>query len=445
MANPPARSKEPRTAVRGFLNLAAAQPDFGTLAQTSVGAVSQLGGAGLLYGEDNLVPVLALAAAQQSGTAFRCLERRAEFLEGTGFAVPERDPATGELKNPAQAGTLGDTPWPGHPGKTANDLWAVLCSYGAYNNGAAGTVLYNNGSTIGEVHVVPFASVRKTVNGTYLLNHKFGRKGFRAAATTEHLPFDSGKKTVLAVLRRAKELDPKTKKRYGQPGQMFYLYTSKAGQEDYPLPPQWAGLEAVLADASYSRYELDEVNRGFAVKGMLAFIGQDNDTVRDEDGLTARDRTDEMLRRYTQQGAREQGVERESIMVFDAATKDLVPVWIPMATTVDLKWLSEKKEAIGQEVCRHIGIPPILAGFAKAGQLGAAQEILNAVQLTQDSLEGTRRMLLRGFWRLMPSMLGQVPGQRKPLSFVDPAVLATLTTDEKRALAGYSAATTPAP
>lgn len=430
--------QKPRAAssVRGFLNYAAALPDYGVLPQKDIAPFSKEGGAGLVYGEGNAVPIIAMAAAQQSGTAYRCLERRSQMLEGTGFPVPIKDPAAPGY-DAAKLNTMGDTPVPGHPGKTANDLWAEICSYGGFLNGDAALVRYNAGGRVGEIHNLPFGSVRKTRNGAYLLNHKFGRKGFSRGDTTEHLPFDDDPKTVRAVLKRAREIDPKTKKPYGQPGQILYIYGPKAGEEDYPLPPHWAGLEAVLTDTSYANYDLSEVRTGFNAKGILVMIGKADDSVKDENGKTEKDRQDELLRSYTQQGAIEQGVLRESIMVLDADTKEEAPLWIATATTVDLRWLSEKKEAVAQEVCRHIGIPPVLVGFAKAGQLSATQEIINAVQLTQDSLEPLRKVLLRGFVRLMPELAGLVPGQRKPLAFVDPAIMAHLTPEEIRALGGY--------
>jgi len=431
MADQPNATKNPRPSasgqVRGFLNLSAPLPDFGAVKQKREELTGPSGAQGLLFGGSNTVPVLAMAAAHQSGTAYRCLERRAQFLEGAGFPMPERNPLTGLLVRPEEAGTMGETPVPGHPGKNANDLWAELSSYGAYNNAAAVLVRYRGKAgnyAIGEVHVLDFRAVRKTVNGTYLLNHKFGRKDFSQSHTTEHLPFNPDPKQVRKEMQAEMELAAKGKKPYVQAGQIFYIYTPKAGEEDYPLPPHWAGLEAVLADAAYARYDLEEVERGFAAKGMLAFIGKQDDQTQDEDGNTERDRTDLMLQRYTGAGAREQGVPRESIMVFDAESQDLVPKWIPMATTVDLKWLSEKKEAVGQEVCRHIGIPPILAGFAKAGQLGAVQEIVNAANLTQNSVESLRKLLLRALWRLLPTLNGIVPGK------LDPAALAAVITPQ---------------
>lgn len=429
--------------MRGFLNLSLPVPESGAQAQKDLGTYA-LGGAGVAFGAGNTVPVVAMAAAHQSGTAYRCLERRAQFLEGTGFPVPTPDPVTGAVK-PEEVGTLGETAVPGHNGqKLANDLWAELCSYGSYNNGAAVLVRYNNAGAIGEVHTLPFGAVRRTANGTFLLNHKFGRRNFNRADTTEHLPFNPDPKQAKKEMADGKKLAAEKNKPYSQPGQIYYIYTPKAGEEDYPLPPHWAGLEDVLADGAYARFDLDEVRNGFNAKGMIVFIGEDDDNAVDEHGKTKKDYTNDELDKFTLQGA--DGAGRSSVMVFDVKTKDAAPLWIPMNTATAIEKLDAKKEAVGQTVCRHIGIPPILAGFAKAGQLGAATEIINAVQLTQDSLEPLRKCLLRAFWRLMPALKGHVPGQRKPLAFVDPAIMAKLTDGEIRELGGFSATpATPTP
>lgn len=378
------------------------------------------GGRALSFGEGNTLPLVALDAALDSGTTYRCLERRAQFLEGLGF------------------GKEGEIEVPGQPGKTANDLWSEWCSYGAYNNGAAGLIRYNNEKELAERYVVPFHAVRKTDKGTFLLNHRYGRKGYKPKDTTEHAPFDPRPDVIDQVLQRAEDLvrenDPSSGK-VGQPGQILYAYKPKAGEEDYPLPPHWAGLEDSLSDAEYSRFDYEEVRNGFFPTAMLTLVGEQDNGQEGEDDKTEEDRTDEELRNFT--GNNNTGTGRKKLLVLEAKTKEQAPVLTPFNGTSNLDKLIEKRESIGQIVCRNIGIPPILAGFAKPGQLGAAQEILNAVELTQDSLEPLRKMLLRGFWRLMPELNGQEPGLKKPISFLPPEVLNELTSDEKRKLGGY--------
>ena len=429
---PTAARKKPRAdLVRGFFNMAspAALPDVAP--QKDLGSGNATGGKGLAYGPGNTVPQIALDAALASGTAYRCLERRTAFLVGMG--LPE---------------TLAALPVPGHAGKEAGELWGELCSDLAYFNGAAFLVRYANDKSIGEVHLLPFPSVRKTDKGTYLLNHRFGRKNYSQRDNTEHLPFDPDPKAVKSLLKLAKEINEKTRLPNGQPGQILYAYIAKAGEKDYPLPPHWAGLEDVLLDTELSRFDLEEVRNGFFPNAVLTMIGEEDNETEDENGMTQVDRTNEMLRGFT--GLGNTGAGREKLAVFNAKTKEQAPVLQAFNATTNLEKLDAKKEAVGQVICRHIGIPPILAGFAKAGQLGAAQEILNAVELTQDDLAPLQRKGLRTLARLLPALANVAVGAKKPISFLPPEVLAVLTVDEKRKLAGYQplpagAAPTPSP
>lgn len=398
----------------------AAPPTLPAVVPSKATETAASGGRGIAYGAGNTIPAVCLDAALDSGTTYRCLERRAQFLEGSGF------------------GPAGDFDVPGQPGKTANDLWSEWCSYAAYNNGAAALVRYNRAGQMAERYVLPFHSIRKTDKGTFLLNHKYGRKGFSAKGTTEHSPFDNSKEVVQQVVAWADTpVDPRNPDgpKHGQPGQILYVYKPKAGEEDYPLPPHWPGLEDTLADAEYARFDYEEVRNGFFASAMLTLIGEQDNATEGEDGKTEQDRTDDELRSFT--GNTNQPGGRKKLFVMEAKTKEEAPILTPFNGNTNVEKLIAKRESIGEIVCRNIGIPPILAGFAKPGQLGAAQEILNAVELTQESLEPLRKLLVRQFWRLMPELDGQQPGVKKPISFLPQAVLDELTPDEKRALGGY--------
>jgi hypothetical protein len=437
MAKKPAAllSQSPRTGttVRGFYNVATATALPDVTPQRDLGTGNATGGKGLMYGPGNTVPQIALDAALNSGTAYRCLERRTAFLVGMGLP-------------PAFA----ERPVPGHPGKTYDELWGEECSDFAYFNGVAFLVRWSMESPTtgipGEVHLLPFPSVRKTDKGTYLLNHKFGRKGYKANENTEHFPFDNSPEAIQAVLDRAEEPvnpDQPEGAKHGQPGQILYAYIAKAGEKDYPLPPHWAGLEDVLLDTELSKFDLEEVRNGFFPNGVLTLIGEQDDQTEDEDGLTQSERTNEALRDFTGNGTNQTG--RDKLLVLEAKTKEQAPILTPFNGTTNMEKLDAKKESTGMVVCRHIGIPPILAGFAKAGQLGAAQEILNAVELTQDDLAPLQSKALRTLALLLPELKGAKVGAKKPISFLPPEVLAVLTVDEKRKLGGYDALPAEAP
>lgn len=420
---PPAAAKSARaaTTVRAFYNVAPAALLPEVVAQKDLGTGNATGGKGLAYGAGNTVPQVALDAALASGTAYRCLERRTAFLVGMG--LPE---------------ALAALPVPGHRGKSAGELWGETCSDFAYFNGAAFLVRYANDLSIGEVHLLPFPSVRKTDKGSFLLNHKFGRKAYSARDNTEHLPFDPDPKAVRALLKFAKELNPKTRQPNGQPGQILYAYIAKAGEKDYPLPPHWAGLEDVLLDTELSKFDLEEVRNGFFPNGVLTLVGEQDDQTVDEGGLTQVERTNEALRGFT--GLGDNAAGRDKLLVLEAKTKEQAPILTPFTGTTNIEKLDAKKDSTGMAVCRHIGIPPILAGFSKAGQLGASQEILNAVELTQDDLAPLQAKALRTLTLVLPALAGAKIGAKKPISFLPPEVLAVLTADEKRKLGGYGPA-----
>lgn len=379
------------------------------------------GGRVIAYGVGNVLPQVALEAALNSGTCARAVEKLGAFIEGTGF--PE---------------SIADLEVPGRPGYTIGEAWTETCSYGAHNKGAAFLIKYNNAGEIGEVHILPFGSVRKTDRGTFMLSHKFGRKGFKVKDATEHMPFNDDPDVVRAILERAElPVNPNQPDgpKIGQSGQILYAYARKAGEEDYPLPPYWPGVEDVLADSEYARFDLDEVRGGFNAKGLLALIGKQDDQTPGKDGRTDAQDTDVELAKFTNAGARAEGESRKSILVLDVESKDAVPVWVAMNTSVALDKIDAKKEALGQTVCRHVGVPPILCGFAKPGQLGAAQEILNAVEMTQDDVLPLRKTLYRAFTRVIKAAAGQPIGNRKPISFIPPELMAALTPEEKRRMA----------
>ncbi|NVO33280.1 hypothetical protein [Hymenobacter lapidiphilus] len=420
----PARTISAAPAMRAF-NMAV-PPTLPAVVAVRGTATAPSGGKAIAYGEGDTAPQVCLDAALDSGTAYRALERRAQFLEGTGFPVPVTDPRAAGY-DPSLLNTMGHTPVPGQPGKTANDLWSEWCGYGAYNNGAAALIRYAADATMEERYVVPFHAVRKTTKATFLLNHKIGRKGYRGADSTEHGAFDPRPEIIAAILELAeqplKESAPDGPK-HGQPGQILYAYAPRPGQEDYPYPPHYAGLEDVLTDAEYARFDYEEVRNGFFPSAMLTIIGEEDSTTKDANGDTQQDRTDAELRGFT--GNNNSGTGRKKLFVMEAATKEQAPILTPFNGNTNVEKLIEKRDSIGQIVCRNIGIPPILCGFAKPGQLGATQELVNAAELTQRSLEPLRQLLLRSFLRIMPELVGLLPGQHSPVEIAK-TVQATAT------------------
>lgn len=368
------------------------------------------------FGRENVLPQAWLDAVLQSGTAYSCLEKRKAFLEGAGLPS-----------------ALAKLPVPGTR-HLAADLWSQLCSYGGGFRGVALLIRYNAAGGIGEVHVLPNGAVRKTTEGTFLLNHKFGRDGYRETDSTEHLPFDDNPATVMELLKKATKKKPNSQERYGQPGQILYAYVPQAGEEDYPLPVGYAGRHDIETDTEYAIFDKEEVKNGFFPNTIITLIGKKNAKTADENGETEEDRGDDELRDFTGNGSSPLG--RKKVLVMDAETAELAPKVQTFDGGHNLEKLIAKRPAVAEAVCRHFGILPILIGLNTAGKLGQSQEIMNAVELTQDALTPLRELLLRVLNQVLPGHNFQV-ANKKPISFLPPEVYKTLSAAEIRRLGGY--------
>ena len=371
------------------------------------------------FGRGNILPQVWLDIAMQSGTAYSCLEKRKAFLEGAGLS-PE----------------LAAIPVPGTK-QVAADLWAQLCSYAAGFRAVAVMVRYNLAGDIGEIYALPTGTVRKTDAGTFLFNAKYGRAGCREDESTEHHPFDDDPTTVAELLKRAKKKDDHGRA-FGQPGQILYAYNPQAGEEDYALPTGYVGREDMQTDTEYARFDLEEVRNGFFPNTIITLIGKPNDKTKDENGETEEDRTDDELRDFTGNGSSPLG--RKKVLVLAADTKELAPIVATFDGGHNLEKLIAKRPAVAEAVCRHFGILPVLIGLNTAGKLGQSQEIMNAVELTQDALTPLRQLLLRVMSRLFPTKTWEV-ANKKPISFLPPEVYKTLSPAEIRSLGGYTEST----
>ena len=371
------------------------------------------------FGKGNILPQTWLDMAMQSGTAYACLEKRKAFLEGAGLPP-----------------NLAAIPVPGTT-QLAAEFWAQLCSYAGGFRAVAVLVRYNAAGGFGELYVLPTGTVRKTDAGTFLFNAKYGRPGYRQTEDTEHFPFDDDPAAIADLLKRAKKKDDQGRL-FGQPGQILYAYNPQAGEEDYALPTGYAGREDMQTDTEYARFDLEEVRNGFFPNTIITLIGQQNAKTVDENGETEEDRTDDELRDFTGNGSAPLG--RKKVLVLDAASKDLAPIVATFDGGHNLEKLIAKRPAVAEAVCRHFGILPVLIGLSTAGKLGQSQEIMNAVELTQDALTPLRELLLRVMTRLFPGQSWEV-ANKKPISFLPPEVYKTLSPAEIRKLGGYAEST----
>ncbi|KAA3438462.1 hypothetical protein [Rufibacter hautae] len=76
-------------------------------------------------------------------------------------------------------------------------------------------------------------------------------------------------------------------------------------------------------------------------------------------------------------------------------------------------------------------------GFSTEGQLGNNQEMLNAISLVQNEINGKQRVIQRIFKKLLPDGEWTV-STLSPLKVIPPEIWAMMTDEEKRNFGGMS-------
>lgn len=359
------------------------------------------------YGSNNLLPNELLKAIEASVTASSCRGRKHEFIEGNG--LKDRGIAS-IIINPAQ---------------TADDLIAELSDFSTIFEGVALNVKYN---MLGEpyyVYALSFQCVRKTDDGQYYANDKLSEGKDQKKDRIYYDEFDRKEKPTSRLLRISEQI-----KEYGyQTGDIIYMFAKKAGQKEYPVPMSWAGMEEIETDSAIGRLDWRNVKKGFRPDALLTTVGTIDDVEEDENGRTEQDHFDKNIESFT-------GEDAAPILHIQVDNADQVPKLEKFDSKDVLNSTTEAENRIGRRVCRAMGVPEVLIpGFAKAGQLGNNQEMVNILKMFTNTIGRYQRLITRAMELVFPKLDWAID----PLVMIDeipPWLLETMTEDEKRQLGG---------
>lgn len=360
------------------------------------------------YGTDDLLPNRLLKAVADSGVATRCVGKLTEYIASDGFTDKA---AAGLQVNPSQ---------------TADELLQEQANYAAYFNGAAFHIKRNAKGEVGEVTAIPFQCVRRGIGGGYLVNLTYGQpKADRKH--DKHYPE-----------YRGPQISPEQLKEVPY-GEILYVYRKTAANAQYPVPDYYAGIEDIETSAEVSKYDLETVRNGFATSGIFTLVGDIDGETKDENGKTELDYVQEGLRVFTGQEKDANGLGgRNKLLVQFAKTKDEVPVLQQYDSKSILEASNSKRDVIGRAVCHLFGTHPVLMGFSDAAVLGNTQAIANASEELNKLVNPLQRMLTYAFKQLYPNNEWNI-SEYTPIQYIDPAIMADLTSDERRGIAGYEA------
>jgi hypothetical protein len=365
------------------------------------------------YGEGDNLPNAIIATVDNSGTATACVERLEQFIQADGFIAEGLDEVKANNKQ-SLAGLLSE-----------------LVTNVAYLEGYALRLIFDNTGQIKKLYNLDIKTLRKVGDG-FEFNPLNGEIG-KIQSETEFLKeFDPDKDPAT----RREEIAAQVTKHGHQVGEILYVFRKGLGRyyDIYPVPRYYASIEDLVSDGKISRLDLRNISQGFRTPVVIS-TGPIDDQNEDEHGKTPQDYFDESLEDFT-------GEDASPILHLKGSTEEFKPTVTVINLAEILDQTDRASERIAKRVARIMGVPDVLIGIAKEGQLGNVNELKNQLALFSLSLFKRQELLKGGFDLIAPFLaLEGLPAGAdftistlKPFDFIPDAVIANLTPEEQKEL-----------
>ena len=361
------------------------------------------------YGKDNKLPQEIIELIGNNGTAMRAMRMRSKYIYADGFSE--------------------NFDLPANPKQTVNQLLAEVVVPVAMMQGFCLQVLRNAEGKVAEVHYLPLEWVRKHPDGGFCVNKTLGTA--RESREWEPHPVYLGREAT------AKQMEA-MRKEYGNKAEIAYFYQKDAISFDYAIPDWFASEFDVRTGTELMLLDNEMVTNGFMPSAIITFPGNIDDTTEDENGKTAADYRDDVIRGFTGNSRNtETGKSgRMRVAVFDVGSKEEAPIIDTVAIEKIISGSIEKRDDIDRRICRLFGVRPILLGFEEASILGNQQALANAsMQLAMDVV-GEQQLICEAFKDVFG--IDFSISRFIPLNYIPDRILEDLTQDERREIVSYA-------
>lgn len=339
------------------------------------------------FGETDNLPNFIVSVVNNSGTARECIDKLQTFIYGNGFKDGQLAKSTANLD--------GDF----------NKLLSDLALINGYSDCVSFRVLMNNEGKPARAYPVQWQQLRRKGKKNFVYNPLMGEYGMLRSGNREARIYDPLEDPKERRERMLQQIDS-----YGEQfGDIVYWFNKGVGvgYDIYSVPKYHAGIDDLESDAGVTRLELRNIKKGWRANVVIS-TGPIDDQVEDDKGTTAKQRFDANIKRFT-------GEDGASILHIDGAVNEAKPDVKIMDTAAILDQTDKATDRIGRKVCRHMGVPPVLCGFATPGQLGNNQELVNTMELfklsvikRQDLISSALKMVFPEYdFTISPSTLWQ--------------------------------------
>lgn len=365
----------------------------------------------LMYGEDNLFPNNLIKTLAESGTATSCANKTDQFIQADGFS----DDKTSEFIVNEKTG------------QTADNLLSLISSSVATFQAFALYVTRTADGKLFGVEYIEFDKLRKRMSGGFIFNKNFGNEYYKEK---EDKYFPEFKKRELTPIEFQEQINT-----YGEVGEVLYVFKQKVGQNIYPIPSYYSGIEDIKTDAELSKFEYETAVNSFITSAILTIVGDVDNTVKDERGKTDQDYLDDTLQDFTGSKKDKKGMSgRNKLTVLSAKTKDEVPVLQNFDSKAIMDAANGATDRIGRKVARLFEVPPFLIGLESATGFNT-KILVDQIDIFNKTVNGIQRLISRELSYLFPDLDWSIT-TFNPISYIPTEVFAKMTDEEIRAIAG---------
>ena len=373
-----------------------------------------------LYGVDNLLPNESIKEINNSGVAKRAIGKVKKYIEADGFS----DKISAKLQV--------------NKDQTGDQILAEISSFAAYHKGFTLLIRRSPDGLIKDVQTIEFKSVRKRKDGKLTYNPLLGEDDYKAKETTVHPAYFGVKATPLQMQQISLEKHGTEPNETFDNPEILYVYEKIADNPSYPVPDYVAGLEDIKTAAEFQGLDLETIRNAFMSSGALV-TEEIDDVTEDNTATTPAGYFEKMLKTFTGQTKNTKGESgRMKLMWIQVKTMDQAPKWVSFDSLEKIEGTIKKRDAIQRDVCRWVGVHPVLVYFSDAAILGNTQAIANASKELVNEVNPIQRMITNAFEMLYPDKDWTI-SQFNVWQHFPPEVWAVLTPDEKRNLGGFEA------
>lgn len=301
------------------------------------------------YGADNAFPQKLIKQLDESGTATSCIDILTQYIYANG------------LVNEALGNTMINE------NQSFNELISEASTYVSPFQAICLYVMRGIDGKVKALKIVPFEQVRKSKEGTFLVNSTFGDK-YNNKKDREYPAFYGAEISAEKLAQHIADWgDDK--------GEILYYFRKKPMKNIYPIPTYYSAIEDINSDTELSKYELETITNSFLPSGILNIVGNYDNTTKDDDGMTEQDYMDAALEDFTGNVKDSSGASgRQKLFILQAKTKEELAVYQAISNEGVLNASDLATKRIAEKVARAFGVPPFLIGLG--GNVGFATNII---------------------------------------------------------------------